>query len=69
MKKKENILYLKLSEEDNEIVLSIVNSIGNTIPSGTLLSISAKGLYLCDKVNTNVALPLDSDGRLLIRKE
>jgi len=65
-KKRENILYLKLSEEDDEVMLDVVDINGNLVSGGALLSICPKGLHLRSAINANIGFPLDKKNKLLV---
>ena len=61
-KEKEKVVYFKLEEDDDLVVLVAVDEQGNRINCGQILSISTEGLHLHRNVNKDIGLPLVKNG-------
>ena len=60
--------YLRLIKTD-KILLQVVDSNGDPVVGGLTLSIDEKeGLTLHTSMSRNIGLPLDTDGRIKIKK-
>ncbi len=55
---------LKLEQRGEAVVLIAVNSNGERICSGSLITIQPDGVYMHYSISAAVGLPLDSDGKL-----
>lgn len=65
---KENITFLKLTNDGWNIVLHVVDANGNPVPQGNLLYIDEDGkLNLCCRINSSLGLDIDLAGRLKIK--
>lgn len=67
-------VYLTLVESgggspNRAILLVAVDEHGHSLPGGTLLGISPKGLYLHSIVSPKLGLPLDGEGRLKLEQK
>ena len=67
-KKTEGVIFLKLEESGDGVDLVVVDSTGECLSCGLILSLSCSGISRRLGVNRDLGLPLDSGGRVKIRR-
>ena len=62
------VLYLTLKKFGDHVELDLVTKNGEYIPNGCLLTIDKKGIRIESHVYYTIPLPLDKEGRVVVRK-
>lgn len=63
----EETVFLRLGEEDGNIYMYACNKFGEGLTLGDILKINSDGITLCECVSPKIGLPLDEEGRVIVR--
>lgn len=63
----EETIFLRLREEDGSIHVYACNKFGEGLTRGNILKVNSDGIMLCEYVSPKIGLPLDDEGRVIVR--
>lgn len=59
--------FLRLREGNGSIYMDACNEFGEKLLQGNILKIDSDGIVLCEHVSPKIGLPLDDEGRVIVR--